>query len=38
MFRVSKELKKKMDSLRNKFISWSGELRKFVEIRIREFE
>jgi len=36
-FRVPKELKEKMDRLRN-YINWSEELRKFVEMRIREFE
>ncbi len=36
-FRVSKELKKKMDELRG-IINWSDELRKFVERRIKEYE
>ncbi len=36
-FRVPKELKEKMDSLR-KHINWSEELRRFVEARIREYE
>jgi len=36
-FRVPKELKEKMDQLRS-YINWSEELRKFVEMRIKEFE
>ena len=36
-FRIPRELKKKMDSLR-KYINWSEELRRFVEKRIREYE
>jgi len=36
-FRIPKELKEKMDRLRN-YINWSEELRKFVEMRIKEFE
>ena len=36
-FRVSKELKKRMDSLR-KYVNWSEELRKFIENRIKKYE
>jgi len=34
--RVSRELKRKMDSLRG-YINWSEEIRRFIENRIREF-
>jgi len=36
-FRVPKELKKKMDELRE-LINWSEEIRKFIERRIKEYE
>jgi len=36
-FKVPKELKEKMDQLRS-HINWGEELRKFVEMRIKEFE
>ena len=36
-FRIPKELKKRMDSLRG-YINWSEELRKFIERRIKEYE
>ncbi len=36
-FRVPRELKKKMDNLRE-HINWSEELRRFVEKRVKEFE
>ncbi|RLF04931.1 MAG: CopG family transcriptional regulator [Thermoprotei archaeon] len=36
-FRIPRELKRKMDSLRGK-VNWSEELRKFLEQKIRELE
>lgn len=36
-FRVPRELKEKMDNLRE-HINWSEELRRFVENRVKQFE
>ena len=36
-FRVPKELKRKMDELRDT-VNWSEELRRYLERRIREYE
>ncbi len=36
-FRIPRELKKRMDELRN-FVNWSEEVRRFLEQRIRELE
>lgn len=36
-FRVPRDLKRKMDSLRG-YIDWDEELRRFIESRVREYE
>jgi len=36
-FRIPKELKKRMDALRDR-INWSEEVRRFIEQRVRELE
>ena len=36
-FRILKELKKRMDALRDR-INWSEEVRRFIEQRVRELE
>ncbi|MCS7128004.1 MAG: CopG family transcriptional regulator [Sulfolobales archaeon] len=36
-FRISRELKKKMDSLKTS-VNWSEEIRKFIEEKVREYE
>lgn len=36
-FRIPKELKKRMDALRDR-VNWSEEIRRFIEQRVRELE
>ena len=36
-FRIPKELKKRMDALRDR-VNWSEEVRRFIEQRVRELE
>ncbi|MGC8933355.1 MAG: CopG family transcriptional regulator [Candidatus Methanodesulfokora sp.] len=36
-FKVSKEIKKKIDELKNE-VNWPDELRRFVELKIKEVE
>lgn len=36
-FKVDRKIKEKMESLKNE-INWPEELRKFVEIKLKEFE